>query len=457
MTTHVRGQIGIVAHGMLGYGFPEASLEAAVDRGIDLIAVDAGSTDPGPFYLGSGKSFCNLQMVERDLDLLVEAQLKSGAKMVIGSAGGAGSDVHLDQTYDLLDKAIRRTGRSLKVARISSEMGKDELRTALREGKISPFETMVQLTEDDIESSEHVVAQIGTEPIIAALKEGPDIVICGRSWDPGNIAAMPIALGFDPGLSIHAGKILECGAQAALPVEGSDLLLGFVRQNDFLVEPCAGNKRCTVDSVAAHTLYEKTDPVLLPGPGGRSDLRKSEFRQHDERTVSVSGSRFIRDPIYRIKLEGAKFSGWRNLVIAGIRDPKMIEHLNSIQSGLVDRVASFIKGRVNSSEYRIVFHRYGIDGVMQALEPVRALPHEVGLVIEVVGTTEAVAGMVAGAARSLLLHWTYPGRVATAGNLALPFSPAEIPAGPVYEFSIYHLMEMPDPISRFNYRMEHLG
>src|ERR1700722_5142938 len=111
MTTHVRGQIGIVAHGMLGYGFPEAPLEAGVDRGIDLIAVDAGSTDPGPFYLGSGKSFCNLQMVERDLDLLVEAQLKSGAKMVIGSAGGAGADVHLDQTYELLDKGIRRTGR----------------------------------------------------------------------------------------------------------------------------------------------------------------------------------------------------------------------------------------------------------------------------------------------------------------------------------------------------------
>ena len=58
------------------------------------------------------------------------------------------------------------------------------------------------------------------------------------------------------------------------------------------------------------------------------------------------------------------------------------------------------------------------------------------------------------AARSLLLHWSFPGRVATAGNLALPFSPAELPGGPVYEFNIYHLMEMPDPAVRFAARME---
>ena len=34
--------------GMLGYGFPSSSLEAALARKPDVIAVDAGSTDPGP-------------------------------------------------------------------------------------------------------------------------------------------------------------------------------------------------------------------------------------------------------------------------------------------------------------------------------------------------------------------------------------------------------------------------
>ena len=40
---------------ILGYGFPEASFLRGLDEGPDLIAVDAGSTDPGPYYLGSGK------------------------------------------------------------------------------------------------------------------------------------------------------------------------------------------------------------------------------------------------------------------------------------------------------------------------------------------------------------------------------------------------------------------
>jgi len=41
-----------------------------------------------------------------------------------------------------------------------------------------------------------------------------------------------------------------------------------------------------------------------------------------------------------------------------------------------------------------------------------------------------------------LLHYGYDGRISTAGNLAFPFSPSDIKAGEVFEFSIYHLMEI---------------
>lgn len=44
------------ATAILGYGFPIASFEAGIAKGPDLIAADAGSTDPGPYYLGSGIS-----------------------------------------------------------------------------------------------------------------------------------------------------------------------------------------------------------------------------------------------------------------------------------------------------------------------------------------------------------------------------------------------------------------
>ncbi|HOA35093.1 MAG TPA: 3-methylaspartate ammonia-lyase, partial [Bacillota bacterium] len=42
---------------ILGYGFPESSFSRGLSLNPDLIAVDAGSTDPGPYYLGSGSSF----------------------------------------------------------------------------------------------------------------------------------------------------------------------------------------------------------------------------------------------------------------------------------------------------------------------------------------------------------------------------------------------------------------
>lgn len=42
---------------ILGYGFPEESFRKAMAESPDLIAVDAGSSDPGPHYLGAGKPF----------------------------------------------------------------------------------------------------------------------------------------------------------------------------------------------------------------------------------------------------------------------------------------------------------------------------------------------------------------------------------------------------------------
>ena len=41
--------------GTLGYGFGAEALAAGMAMRPDVIAVDAGSTDPGPHYLGSGE------------------------------------------------------------------------------------------------------------------------------------------------------------------------------------------------------------------------------------------------------------------------------------------------------------------------------------------------------------------------------------------------------------------
>jgi len=52
-----------------------------------------------------------------------------------------------------------------------------------------------------------------------------------------------------------------------------------------------------------------------------------------------------------------------------------------------------------------------------------------------------------------VLHAPYPGKMATAGNLALPFTPLEIPLGEVCQFNVYHLMEVDCPTALFPIRL----
>ncbi|WP_366554260.1 acyclic terpene utilization AtuA family protein [Aquibaculum sediminis] len=444
-----KNSLRIVAHGMLGYGFPKASLDEAVRRGIDLIAVDSGSTDPGPYYLGSGRPFVSDTMVERDLRLLLQAADESGALLVIGSAGGAGTRSQLQHIYALVESVVQELGTTKRIAVIDSEIDPNQLKADLLAGRVRTFESGRDLTEKDIDEAQHIVAQIGLEPMMSALRHEPDIILAGRAWDVANVAAYPVYRGLPWGPSLHMGKILECGGQAAVPVEGSDLLIAEIDHDGFTVETPNPGKRCTVESIAAHTLYEKINPVRLPGPGGVVNLESAHFTQEDEGRVRVMGSRFERTPDYFIKLEGARLTGHRHIALGGVRDPIMIENIDAIQNDILERIRQNTAGDIDTQSYQIVFHRYGIDGVMGRWEPSRSTSHEIGLLIDVIAKTPEIAESICAMARSLMLHWGYAGRKATAGNLAFPFSPADLPAGPVYEFNIYHLLKLDEPSDRF--------
>ena len=69
--------------------------------------------------------------------------------------------------------------------------------------------------------------------------------------------------------------------------------------------------------VAAHSLYEKSDPTRIFGPGGHVDLSEVRFEPVDERTVRVSGSRFVPSERYQIKIEGARRVGFAPNAVGG--------------------------------------------------------------------------------------------------------------------------------------------
>ncbi len=435
----------LAPQGMLGYGIPIRSLTEGLKREPAALAVDAGSTDPGPYYLGAGLPFVSRRTFKRDLALILEAAHWRKIPVLVGSAGGGGATPHLEWALDVYREIVREQGYHFRTAVISAEIDKGWIKTRIARGQVSPLDLEHALTPEEVDRSTRIVAQMGFEPFQRALDLGADVIIAGRAYDPAMFGALPLREGFDRGLVVHMGKILECGGAAAYPRHGSDSLLGTIERDGFVVEPPNPDRICTVASVAAHTLYEKSDPYLLHFPGGAIDLHETRFEQATERAVRVTGTRFIPAPAYTLKLEGAARVGYRTLTIAGVRDPILVSQLDAYLDAVRGRVAeTYPEG------YRLLFHVYGRDGVMGRLEPVREVRgHELGLVIEVVADDPETSAAVLALARSVALHVTYPGRKAIAGNLAFPFSPSDLQAGEVYEFNVHHLVTVTDPLELF--------
>ena len=124
----------------------------------------------------------------------------------------------------------------------------------------------------------------------------------------------------------------------------------------------------------------------------------------------------------------------------------------------VKKMAKDNFSHISTNDYKLLFAIYGRDGVMGALEPKKDVsPHELGIIIEVVAKTQELANTICSFARSSFLHFGYPGRIATAGNLAFRYSQLDIQAGEVYEFSIYHLLTVEDPKEYFPITIKQLG
>ena len=455
--------------GLLGYGYPEDSLRRAMELNPHFVGVDAGSTDPGPYYLGNGTAFVRPAQIKRDLALGLRAALDHSVPLIVGTAGGSGARPHVETFLDIVAQIAREDGRHFRVAVIWADIDPAVVIDGLRAGKIQPCGPVPALTEQAVRSCVRIVGQMGTGPIIRALATGADVIVAGRACDTAVFAAPAIRAGFDPGLALHLGKIAECGALCAEPQAAADCIVGMLREDHFLVWPPNPARRCTPDSVAAHSLYEQPDPDCFYEPEGKVDLTGCTFEDAGDGWVKVSGSKLIPSDPPTIKLEGVALRGYRSVSIAGIRDPRIIEHIDDLESNVRSSVAANLKGTSAECNYSLRFIRYGLDGTTWR-EPAKAvpwqpsvaglaaieLPAEIGLVIEAVAPTQELADTVVALARATSLHQSFAGRKTTAGNLAFPFSPSDLQGGPVYEFAIYHLLETADPDSLFRIEMREM-
>jgi len=443
----------IAASGQVGYGFDIEAFQNALEMGPDYIACDAGSLDPGPFYLGEGVAFVSKEACKRDLRIMVKNGRKLKIPVIIGSSGGAGGEPHIKWSLDILKEIAQEEGLHFKLAIIHSEQDKGYLKKKLRESKITPLGPVPELTEEAIEKSVRVVAMMGAEPIIKALEGGADVVLAGRSSDSAIFAGPALLENYPKGAAWHLGKIIECGAAVALPKIGSDCMVGelFKNENYFVVKTPNQNKTCPRIRVAAHTLYENPNPYYLYEPSGMLDTSNCVYEQIDPSSVKVMNSRFVPAGRYTVKLEGVELAGYRTITIGGIRDPILIETIDSyiedLKTNLRKRMDSL--GIINKN-HDIVFRIYGKNGVMGEKEIVSDLrSHELAVIIDVVAETQETAHTILSLARHLLLHTDYKGRLCISGNVAFPYSPSDIDTGRVYRFNVWHLLELDDPHEPF--------
>ena len=438
----------IVPTGSLGAGALEAEVRYGLSRGAHAIATDAGSTDSGAAYLALGISKNNRGSVKRDLTILMKAGAEAGIPVIIGTSGQAGGDRNLDWTRDIAVEVARELGISPRIALLYSEQDKTTLKTLNAAGRITALAPLGPLDDVTIDACDHIVAAMGPEPYMAALRDGADIILGGRTTDTAVLACFALLHGAPSGPSWHAGKVAECGAQCTVYRDRGSGVLISIDQDGFEVEPLTQDNRCDPESVSAHMLYENSDPFRLTEPGGVLDVTKAVYVPVDDRTVKVTGSVWEPKP-YTMKLEGAAASRFQTVMLIGIQDPDVLARVDEFH----DKMLAALYHRVHSTigeaagDFHISLRMYGWNAVSGDKPPEGTPPpREIGVLFVATADSQEMASQIAKACNPYFFHFPL------SMNKELPsygfaFTPADIDRGPVYEFKLNHVVHIDDPMA----------
>lgn len=442
--------------GMLGAGWDEVTIESGLEPGIDVITIDGGSTDSGPYYLGSSTPKTTAKAVARDLRSLLRAAASADVPLIVGSCGTSGTDAGVDWVAGIAAEVMAEEGIDLKVARIYSEQNAADLKEHLNAGRVHPLPPLGELRAETLESCTRIVGMMGHEPIVEALAAGAQVVLAGRATDTAVAAAYPLMKGMPAGPTWHAAKIVECGGQATSDPRSGGVYTT-IDADGFTIEPLAADAACTPILVAAHMLYETVNPFQMREPGGTLDVRDATYVALDGRTVRVEGSKFHVADQHTIKLEGARIAGYETMSFTAIRDPLILADIDAwadlMRAVVVERVAQTLG--LSEQEYAFDLRLYGHNAVLDDLEPESGPPREVGVMLLVNAPDQATATAVAKVANPLMLHLPTP-TMDYLPSLAFPSSPAEVERGAAYEFVLNHVVDSTTPTAMFRIELEAL-
>lgn len=454
-TLRTPGRVGILTPaGMLGAGFTQESITRGLELGADVITIDAGSTDSGPHYLGTGTSKSAVESITRDLRMLLVAAADAGIPLIVGSCGTSGTDAGVDWVAEVVQFLLVEENLHLNVARIYSEQTSEDLVERLERGRVLPLAPTQELEAATLRSCEHIVAMMGHEPIMDALRAGANVILAGRATDTAVSAAFPLMMGMPAGASWHCAKIVECGGQCTTnPRSGG--VFSQIYIDGFTVEPLDPGAACTPASVAAHMLYETVNPHQMREPAGTIVTTDATYVAVDERRVRVEGSRFEAAEQHTIKLEGAAISGYDTMSFVGIRDPLILARIDEwvalLTIVLRHRVETVLN--LDAESYQFDVRVYGHDAILGTAELNRTPPREVGVMLLVRAEDQARATAIAKVANPLMLHLPLP-EATHLPSFAFATSPAETERGPAYEFVLNHVVAVDSPTELFRISLD---
>ena len=428
------------------------SFQLGMESNPDYVVADGGSSDPGPVYLGEDITLGHF--VREELELFLTATRRKGIPLVIGSAGDTGSNRGVNEFVTTI-KELAQEHRipRFRIGYFYSEVPGEYLKRKIRSGKeLTGLGGFPSLTEAEIDQATRVVAVAGVDPFLKLLDMGADVIIAGRCGDINFTAGPCIHAGFPEALSYHMGKMIECASLVAEPFMGKETVVGTISHEDIRITPYHPQQRCTIASVAGHSMYERETPYYEHTLGGTLDMKTCRYEQHDERTVKVTGAKWVPAKELRVKIEGAKKIGERYMGFVGLRDPHVVRNVDAA----IEWCRSAVAKRFGNERYELYFHVFGRNGVLKELEPVReTLSHELGIVVEGVAANDALAEKITDFAVRMFFLARVPGVKGTAGTAAT--TKKTMKSSPGYVWNINHTVPIDDPMELFPVHLTDAG
>ena len=440
----------LVPSGALGLKYDKHALEKGLKQNPDIIAIDGGSTDSGPAYLGQGVSKYSRTSTKAEWKSLMEARELLNIPLLIGSAGTCGTNSSVDWFLEITRELAKELNQSLRIVLIKCSQSKNETTNAFSNGKIQPLPNAPKLSKRIISCCTNIVALAGAEQVIDALKEKPDIIIAGRTTDTAIIAALPILKGIDPGTAWHGAKIAECGALCTTNPLSGVIMVEF-NKNSFTIEPMDSEAKATPKTVSAHMLYENTNPYILYEPGGYLDTTNSKYFAVNNRKVRVTGSKWNKSEKYSVKIEGAFLNGFQNVIISILRNKRYVNNAQNWAKDIQFKCSELVQNqlRLKNKEFSIEMRLIGKNASFGNLEIQTTEQYEIGVMALVTAKTQEITNEISQILNPFLLHHPLT-KSEELPTFSFPFSPADIRRGAIYSFCLHHTWEIDNPLEIFD-------